>query len=344
MKRKIIICLSVLLALFLASMSCAADYRTEGTIKVGHTEKATDVFEDQYMAYTSVFKDAVERNTSGRFKVTAFPNSQLGDNRSMMEQCQRGLLQIQLTISCGFLAAYDPRFALFELPYIFKDGDHITRMFQTEYALEMIETLAQKNGIRIIGVLPAGMRCFSNNVRPISSPADMKGLKIRSMEIPIYMKMIEALGASPTPIPWAELYTSCQTGIVDGQENAPQTFVLAGFHEVQKYLTLDYHTGNTMMIIMNEKYFQSLSPDDQLVIRRATRDAIKAFLGILMLKETRDMNILAEKMEITPLTTAQIEEFKNTALPPCLAYMEGEVGKEELDKFMAAVEESSKEF
>ena len=344
MKGKLVICLAILFVLFSFSVSYAADYRTEGTIKVGHTEKEANIYEDQYMAFTSVFKDTIARNTQGRFKVTSFPNSQLGDNRSMLEQCQRGILQMHLTISCGFLAAYDPRFALFELPYVFKDGDHITRMFQTDYAQDIVESLAQKTGIRIIGVLPAGMRCFSNNVRPVSSPADMKGLKIRSMEIPIYMKMTEALGASPTPIPWAELYTSCQTGIVDGQENAPQTLVLAGLHEVQKYLTLDNHTGNTMTIIINEKYFQSLSPDDQLVLRKAVRDATKAFLGVLMLKEAREMKVIESKMEVTPLTTAQIEEFKNAALPPCLAYMEGEVGKEEVDKFMSAVNESAKEF
>lgn len=339
------LCIAAVLAIAaliftLTETAYAAEYMTEGTIKLGHTEKAANMYEDQYMAFTTVFKEAVERNTGGRFKVTVFPNGQLGDNRSMMEQCQRGLLHMQISLANAYLSVYDQRMALFELPYVFRNGDHIARMFKTSYGKEMIETLAQKNGIRILDVLTAGMRCFSNNVRNVASPSDMKGLKIRSMEIPIYMKMTEALGASPTPIPWSELYTSCQTGVVDGQENAPQSIVLAGLHEVQKYLTLDNHTVNTIPIIINEKFYQSLSPDDQFILKAAASEAIKAFQGVLALKESREMSLLNERMEITPLSNTQIEEFKKVALPPCLDYMTAEVGQEEVEKFLNAAKES----
>ncbi|WP_303881304.1 DctP family TRAP transporter solute-binding subunit [Acetomicrobium mobile] len=312
---------------------------TEGVIKIAHTEKANDLFEDHYLAMTTVFKNVMEQDTQGRFKVSVFPNGQLGDNPSMLEQCQRGLIQITCSQSVGLLGTYNPKFNLFEIPFVFENTEHISEMYNTDFTRALIEETAKSKGIRLTGIMPAGMRCFTNNVRPIVTPKDMVGLKIRSMEIPVYMKMIQALGASPTPIPWSELYTACQTGIVDGQENAPQSLILLGLENVQKYLTLDNHTGNIVTFNVNEKFYQSLTDEDRKVFNRAVREGIRSFMGILKAKEARDLEYLTKKMEITYLTPAQREEFKKVATPPVIEYMIKELGKEVTSEFLKAAEE-----
>src|SRR5699024_5544576 len=116
-----------------------------------------------------------------------------------------------------------------------------------EFGQELADEVAKKSGVRILAYTPSAYRNFSNNVRPVHTASDMKGLKIRVQQFPVYIALVEALGASATPIAWTELYTALQTGVVDGQENAPYTMLLTDLQEVQKYYTLDHHVLNISM-------------------------------------------------------------------------------------------------
>ena len=340
MKKSIVILLVCLLSLFIAFPAFSAT--DKGIIKIAHSQKENDLFEDHYKAMTSVFKQVVERDTQGRFKVQTFPNMQLGDLRSMLEQCQKGMIQITTGQSIGNLAAYQPDLNLFETPFLFRDQVAVVETFRSSIGQSMVESLAKDKGIRILGIMPAGMRCFSNNVRPITKPEDMKGLKMRTMEIPVYIKMMEALGASATPVSWGELYTACQTGVVDGQENAPNTMILASLQEVQKYYTLDNHTANIVCFNVNEKFYQSLSPADRKTIDRATKLALESFMGLVNAKESRDIAFLATKMQINALTPEQMDKFKQACMPSVLEYLKKEIGAGKVEKFVKQVEEINK--
>jgi len=340
MKKNLAVILVCLLSLFVA---CPAfSFTDKGIIKIAHSQKENDLFEDHYKAMTSVFRQIVERDTQGRFKVQVFPNGQLGDLRSTLEQCQKGIVQITTGQSIGNLAAYQPDLNLFETPFLFRDQVAVVETFKSPLGQSIVESLAKGKGLRILGIMPAGMRCFSNNVRPIKKPEDMKGLKMRTMEIPVYIKMMEALGANATPVSWNELYTACQTGVVDGQENAPNTMILASLQEVQKFYTLDNHTANIVCFNINEKFYQSLSPTDRKTINRATRLALESFMGLVNAKESRDIAFLGTKMKITVLTPEEMGKFKQACFPSILEYLKKEIGSDKVDKFVKQVEEINK--
>ena len=312
----------------------------KGVIKFAHSQQETDLFETHYKALTGVFGNLVEQGTQGRFTVESYPNGQLGDLRSMLEQCQRGMIQVTAAQSIGLLASYYPAAQVFEIPYALKNPEIVKMVFNSSFGKDMVKDIAEKTGLRILALLPSGMRSFTNNVKEIRTPDDMKGLKIRVMQIPIHLKMVEALGASATPIAWEELYTSLQTGVADGQENAPNTMLMAKLEEVQKFYTLDQHTANNVIFAINEKFFQSLSPRDQKVIEYAARQASEAFLGIVTAKESRDLEYLATKLKITPLSPEEIGLFKEKAQPPVVEYLKGEIDPKVVDAFLKAVEEA----
>jgi len=329
MKRLIQMMIVAALVFFLSGISASAAEK-QVVIKLAFSEKN----ENQYAALTDTFKGIIEKETNGRVKVQLFPNGQLGNLRSMLEQTQRGLIQSTTAQSLGLLTSYYPNLQIMETPFAFKNPEQIIAFFQTDFVQEMVEDFAATKGLRLLAVMPAGMRCFSNNVRPIVTPNDMKGLKIRVMEIPIFLKMTQSLGASPTPVSWEELYTALQTGVVDGQENAPNTMILANLQEVQKYYTLDNHVGNIVTFSINEKFFQTLNDREKEIVTRAARKGADEFVRIVSEKETKDLEFLSSKMQITRLTDAQIKEFEKVTLPAALDYLRGEIGAEVVNRFV----------
>lgn len=339
-KSAVFAILTVAVFAFVFASSSIAPAMESGVIKFAHSQQEDDLFETHYKALTSVFGSLVEQGTQGRFKVESYPNGQLGDLRSMLEQCQRGLIQVTAAQSIGLLASYYPAAQVFNIPYAFKNPEVAKTVFEGEFGQKMVEDIAAKTGLRVLALLPSGMRSFTNNVREIKTPEDMEGLKIRVMQIPIYIKLVEALGAAPTPIAWEELYTALQTGVVDGEENAPNTLIMAKLEEVQKYYTLDQHTANNVIFAINEKFFQSLSENDQRVIQYAARQATNSFLGIVTAKESRDLEYLATKMKITTLTPEQINLFREKAQPPVVEYLKGEIDPQIVDDFLDAVAEA----
>ena len=331
MKRMTLIGLTMLVCFLAAAPTMAAQ---SVTIKLAHSEKN----ENQHAALTNTFKEIIEKETNGRIKVQVFPNGQLGNLRSMLEQTQRGLIQATTAQSIGLLTSYYPSLQILETPFAFKNPEQIMKFFQTDFIQEMVEDFAKTKGVRLLAILPAGMRSFSNNVRPIVAPDDMRGLKMRVMEIPIYLRMVQSLGASPTPVAWEELYTALQTGVVDGQENAPYTMIMANVQEVQKYYTLDNHVGNIVTFSINEKFFQGLSDEEKKTVQRAAEKGAAEFVRIVEEKEEADIEFLATKMQITRLTDEQREKFAEKAMPSSIEYLRGEIGNEVVDRFLEELE------
>jgi len=186
-----------------------------------------------------------------------------------------------------------------------------------------------------------GTRHFTNSKRPIKTPEDMKGLKFRVMQAPIYVKMVEALGAKAIPLAHGEIYTSCQTGVVDGQENPIWNIAANKWYEVQKYMTLDGHTWSENMLVMNADKFRSFPESYQHVLKigglhgaRADR-AAEAFMSRVL-----GMKILQENMEVYSPTPEQVKMFQDKAQPPVIEWLKGEVGAEVVDGFLQAVKEA----
>jgi len=215
------------------------------------------------------FGAALEQKRPGDYKVQIFHSSQLGSERVMQEALTLGSLEVTVT---GLLNIYEPKFALLEAPYLFRDRDHILRAQESETVQKLASALPPK-GLRLIGFVENGYRNITNSVRPINAPADVKGLKIRTPENLAQVETFRALGAQPTPMPFAELYNALRQGVVDGQENPLQNIHDGKLYEAQKHLAITGHIYNSAYVVISEAFFKLQKPDQQKALLEAAREA-----------------------------------------------------------------------
>jgi TRAP-type transport system periplasmic protein len=215
------------------------------------------------------FKQQVEKASEGRLKVEIYPNSQLGGEREMQEAVALG--NLEMTVS-GLLAIYEPVFAALDVPYLFKDRNHIRKFHESVAFKELASSLDAKN-IKVLTYYEGGFRQVTNNVRPIQKVADIKGLKIRTPEIPAMIETFKQLGAVVTPMSFAELYGALRQGVVDGQENPVKNIHTSKFYEVQKYLAITNHQYNSGYVYMNNGYFNRLPTDLQPMLLKAVAES-----------------------------------------------------------------------
>ncbi len=342
-KTAALVSVVALTLLFMGGLYNSAMAKAEIFIKMGHCDTHIGIVESPYFAYTETFKSIVEGKTDGRIEVQIFPNSQLGDLRSQMEQTARGTMQVTAGMTVDLLASYDPNIQVLAIPYTFQNTEIGREVLNGEFGSEMSDMIAKKSKLRVISWLPTAFRNFSNSVRAIHTPDDMKGLKMRTMQVPIHMSMVKALGANPTPIPWEELYSALQTGVVDGQENPPYSVVMAKLYEVQKYYTLDNHLLNIAVVVMNDKFFKSLKPEDQQIVKYAARQAEMALLGVVTAKENLDLKVISQAgVKIYTPTPTEFAQFRDLVQGPVLKTLEGKIDQIWIDKFFKAIGKAEK--
>ena len=321
------------IALMLGAATAQAD-----TVRLAHVDGEGDLLNNTYWTWTEVFSSVLDAQTSGKFEVEVFPSGQMGDLESLAEQNVRGSLQIVGGLSAGHIAAYAPIASVLEMPYTFPSTALARKVMNGSFGASLSDKIAEKSGVRILSYLPSAFRNFSSSTKMIKSPADMVGMKMRTQQIPIHVEMVKALGASPTPIAWAELYSALQTGVVDGQENAPYTMLMANLQEVQKFYTLDHHLINMPLITINEDYWQGLSDEDKKAFEYAASEATFAMLGVITAKESQDLaKIRAAGVEIYQPTPAEFQQFVDAAQKPVADILAEQVGQEIIDELKAAV-------
>jgi len=287
-----------------------------------------------------VFKDYVESRSGGRLKVEIYPACQLGSEREMLEGVQLGTVEMVNT-SEGAVAGFYPDILATAIPYAFKNRRIAWEVLEGPFGQKLREDIRKATGMRVLTFSDNGFRNFSNDVRPIHSPEDLKGLKIRTMENPAHMKMVEALGAIPTPIAWAECYNALQMGTVDGQENPVSLIVAKRFYEVQKYATLDGHIFSIDFIWINEDFYQSLSSDLQQIVKDGAVISSLVQRGMKLLTNTLGVDLLKEEgMEVYTPTAEELEKFKKASQEPVLKWLKTKVNPDFLDEFLNAIKEA----
>ncbi|WP_265516859.1 TRAP transporter substrate-binding protein [Nitratireductor luteus] len=312
--------------------------RAQEVIKLAHAEAEGDLLENPYWALTQVLGSELATGTNDRYALQVFPNKQLGDTESITEQTARGVVQMATSIASGQLASFFPSIQILDMPYTFSSTDEARQVLDGPFGQELSDAAAEESGVRILAYLPSAFRNFSSSKAPIHSPADMVGQKIRVQPIPIHLKIVESLGASATPIAWAELYNALQTGVADGQENAPYVLLLANLQEVQKYYTLDKHLLNVALVAVNEDFYQSLSDGDKAALNAAVREAKLAFLGIVKAKESQDLKRIAEAgVEIYQPTPDEFQQFVDATRDPVRELLAETVDQKWFDKLDAAI-------
>jgi TRAP-type transport system periplasmic protein len=234
-------------------------------IKVGHGHSTQHSF---HLAMEK-FGEILEEKVPGAFTVTIFPTAQLGSEREMQEQLTFGTLEMTIT---GVLSIYEPKLALLELPFLFRDREHILAAQESEALADLASSLPDK-GLRLIGFVENGFRNITNNVRPIEQPDDVQGLAIRTPENPAQIETFRALGANPTPMAFSELYAALRQGVVDGQENPLQNIWDGKLYEVQEHLALTGHIYNSAYIVASESWLQGLPDDQRAAVLEAAEEA-----------------------------------------------------------------------
>ncbi|XDA96980.1 DctP family TRAP transporter solute-binding subunit [Sulfitobacter sp. LCG007] len=285
------------------------------------------------------FKEYVEFKTNGELTVRLFPNNQLGGEREMIEQVQQGSLELTFPAD-GAMAGFYPPMQVWSIPYLFESAPVAWTVINGPFAQSMLKDIREQTGIRALAFSQNGFRSFTNNVRPIINPDDISGLKIRTMESPVFMELVNSLGATATPISGAEVLMSLRQGVVDGQENPPAVVYGGGLGEVQKYYTLNEHVFGLHVIIANDDWFSSLAPGHQQVIKDAAllmawTENLQKTVGDWQFSEKLEEEL---GMEIHVSTPEEKAAFKDLTQAPVEAFIRGKVGDALVDELLGEVD------
>ncbi len=313
-------------------------YAAQFEIRLAHADPP-DIYTSRKAAGSTVFKAMVENETGGAVKVNLFPAGQLGGEREVAEAVKLGSVQIGML--SGPFSGFCKEAQVFDIPYLFPSLLVAYRTLDGPFGKELAEECLKKTGMRILTYAQVGFRNFTNSTRVIKTPADLKGLKFRVMENPVYMNLVKSMGAAPTPIPWPETYTALQQKVVDGQENPISAIKFAKLYEVQKYMVMDGHTFGVSFILINERFFQSLPKEYQAIVKNAALTSAVSENGVDNLDNSIGLQFLKEKgMEVYVPTAAQRAEFRSAAQPAVISYLEQQVGRSWIDKVLNAVKQT----
>jgi tripartite ATP-independent transporter DctP family solute receptor len=230
--------------------------------------------------------ERVREKSSGRMKVEIFPNEQLGDEKESIESLQLGYLAMTKT-STAPMEGFVPRMMIFGIPYLFRDSEHFWKVAKGPIGKELL-LAGESKRLRGLCYYDAGARSFYAK-KEIHSPADLKGMKIRVQSSIMAMKSVEAMGGSPTPIPWGELYTALEQGVVDAAENNPPSFRASRHYEVCKYYILDEHTRVPDLLVISTRVWNSLSHEFQQILQEAADESAEYQRKIWAEAEENDM-------------------------------------------------------
>ncbi len=210
--------------------------------------------------------------SGGTMLIDIYPSGQLGSERELIELLQIGSLSMT-KVSASPLEGFVPAMKIFNIPYLFRDAGHFQRVLDSEIGKQL---LREPISARLLGLgyYDAGSRSFYSTKKPVYTPADLKGMKVRVQESQTAMQMVSALGGSPTPVSWGELYTALQQGVVDGAENNPPSFFLSRHFEVARYYTLDEHSAVPDVLLISGYVWEHLNPQQQAWLQQAVDESV----------------------------------------------------------------------
>ncbi len=284
------------------------------------------------------FKSLVESGSNGRIKVEIYPGAQLGSERDLLEGVHMGTIEM-CNVSEGSVAGFFPDILVLSIPYLFDSAPQAWKVLDGPFGQDLMEEMRKATGIRCLTITENGFRNFTTDVRLIKKPEDLKGLKIRTMENPAHMEMVKALGAEATPIPWGELYTALQQGVVDGQENPISLIISGKLYEVQKYITLDGHLYSIDFIFMNDAFFNELPSDLQQLVLTSAEISGVVHRGLQQYSSAVGIEeLLKQGVEIYVPTPEELQAFRDATQPRVLEWIKTQVSPKWIDYLFEEIE------
>lgn len=309
MKKRISIVLFVVLAAF---------FMPQAPLKVTAAPTVLRLAETHPQDYPTTkgnyeFARLVKERTNGRIVVEVFHSKQLGEERAVIEQVQLGAIDFT-RVSISPVSAFVRDLDAFQLPYLYRDSNHMWKVLNGPIGQEIFKKLEASNFVGL-GWFEAGSRNFYTK-KQVKALSDLKGMKIRVQQAPLMVGMVEALGAVATPLPFGEVYSALQTGVIDGAENNWPSYLSTSHYEVAKFLITDEHTRVPEITIASKKVFDKLSKEDQAIIMKAMKDAQP-----VQIKLWNDFEKVAEKTvrekgaSITEVSPAEKQKFMDAMKP-----------------------------
>lgn len=219
------------------------------------------------------FASKVKEYTNGKLIINVFPNSQLGNEREYIEQLRTGQIEFA-RVATAVLGPFVPQYQAFDLPYLFENEPAMLKAADGQLGTQLQKLLEDKLAIKGLGFWPDGSRSLYNRVKPVKTPADMKGMKIRLMENPLMLKTFNALGAAATPMAYGEVYSALQQGVIDGAEGPINAYQTIKHWEVAKYFSYTEHFNTPVLPMVSKKWYDAQPKEFQDAIDKAAKDAM----------------------------------------------------------------------
>lgn len=298
--------------------SAGAPAQGKAVIKLGWT--TSDGAQDPYAVGARAFKSAVERETRGSVEVQLFPNHQLGDERQMLEGMRFGTVDAGI-ITNAVIAQVEPAFSVNDLPFLFSSEAQAHKVLDGAVGAELAKRLAAK-GVVVLGFMEGGFRNMINNKRPVSTPADVKGVKYRVMQNPVYIDMFTSLGGSAVPMAWGETFTAVQQGTIDGLEIPLAVIDASKYYEVTKFLSLTNHTYSMIGLLIGKRTLDRLTPEQRAAVAAAAHSATAIQRQVAGADAAKTLATLEKNgMKINPI--ANVAEFRKSVAPVYEKFRQG---------------------
>ena len=315
-------------AIALAGNSAFAQQKT--LIKLGWT--TSDGAQDPYAVGARAFKERVEAGSNGRIEIQLYPNRQLGDEKPMLEGMRLGTVDAGV-ITNAVIAQIEPTFQLNDLPFLYENEAQAQRVLDGPVGQKLAAKLEAK-GIKLLGWMEGGFRNMINNVRPVEKPDDVKGVKYRVMQNPVFIGMFSSLGGNAVPMAWGETFTAVQQGAIDGLEIPLAVIDQNKYFEVTKFLSITNHTYSAIPLLMAKRAFDKLPDDLKKVVMES---------GIAATKAQREAAGEAAKevvarLEKSGMKVNRISDFKpfRTSVESVYEQFKGSIGPELMQEAAAA--------
>lgn len=299
-----------LTALFASlTLITAVSAQAETTLRFGYEAPRSDT---QHLA-AKKFNELLKEKTKGEIKLSLFPDSTLGNAQAMISGVRGGTIDLEMSGSPNF-SGLVPNLNVIDIPFIFQNKEHAYRVLDGEIGQGLLKELEDK-GLKGLAFWEVGFRSMTNSKHPIHTPEDVKGLKIRTNQNPMYVKAFQLLGANPVPMPLSELYTALETRAVDAQEHPIGIVWSVKLYEVQKYLSLTNHGYTPLLVVMNKAKFDGLSPELQKAIIESAQEASKYQRELNAKKEIEILDKM-KKAGVEVVEQVDMKPFKDAVEQP----------------------------